>query len=224
MMDFAAARANMVESQVRAGGVTDHRVLAAFAAVPREMFAPSERRQVAYVDDDLLIKPANGLHPARYLMEPMVLARLIDLAGIRASDKVLHIGCATGYATAILAQLAREVVAIDEDAGLVSQAMALLRDFGAHNARAIVAAHREGVPSEAPFDVILMDGQVPSLPPAVLQQLADQGRLVAVVGERAVATAMLYTRHGEARSCRPAFDAAVRILPGFKIARAAFVF
>jgi protein-L-isoaspartate(D-aspartate) O-methyltransferase len=222
MMDFAVARANMVESQVRTSGITDHRVLAAFSAVAREDFAPAECRAIAYVDDDLLIKPAEGSRPPRYLMEPMVLARLLELAAIRPSDKVLHVGCGTGYATAILARLAREVVAVDEDAELVVKAKMLLE--GAANVRVLHAPHAAGAPGEAPFDVILIDGQVPAVPPALLAQLAEGGRLVAVVGERAVATAMLCTRHGEATNSRPAFEAAVRRLPGFVIERPAFVF
>jgi protein-L-isoaspartate(D-aspartate) O-methyltransferase len=224
MMDFAAARANMVESQVHTSGVTDHRILAAFSEVPREAFVPFERREIAYVDDDLLIKPANGCHQARFLMEPMVLARLIDLAEIRPGDKVLHIGCGTGYATAILARLAREVVAIDEDAELVSQAATLLTESEVRNVKVTEALHMSGAPVEAPFDVILIDGRIPAVPPSLLEQLFDGGRLVAVVGESAMASAMLYMRHREATSSRPAFEAAVRRLPGFTVERPAFVF
>ena len=224
MMDFAAARANMVESQIRTGGTTDHRVLAAFGAVPRELFVPSERRSIAYVVDDLLIKPVNGSHSARFLMEPMVLARLIDLAEVRAGDKVLHVGCGTGYATAILARLARQVVAIDEDGQLVAQARSLLASLGVSNARILEESHAQGAPAEAPFDVILVEGRIPAVSPGLIAQIGQDGRLVAVVGERAVATATLFTRHGEATSARPAFEAAARRLPGFVIERPAFVF
>jgi protein-L-isoaspartate(D-aspartate) O-methyltransferase len=157
-------------------------------------------------------------------MEPMVLARLVQLANIRPGDKVLHVGCATGYATAILANLAREVVAIDEDAELTEMAGKLLVVQDIRNARVIQALHALGAMAEAPFDVILIEGQVPATPAALLHQLADGGRLVAVVGERAMASAMLYTRHGEATSTRAAFDAAVKRLPGFVVERPAFVF
>jgi len=223
MVDFAAARANMVESQVRTSGVADHRILAAFGAVQREAFVPAERRALAYIDDDLLVKFDAGLRP-RYLMEPMVLARLIDLAEIRPGDKALHVGCATGYATAILARLAREVVAVDEDADLVALATAALTAASVLNARVIQGDHSQGAAADAPFDVILIEGQVPAVPPTLLAQLEDNGRLVAVVGERAVATAMVRTRHGDAVSSRCAFEAAVKRLPGIVVERPAFVF
>ena len=224
MMDFAASRAHMVDSQMRTAGVTDHRVLAVFGTIPREDFVPPEQRGIAYLDDDLLIKPGSRAHPPRFLMEPMVLARLVQLANIRPSDKVLHVGCTTGYATAILANLAREVVATDEDAELTEMAGKLLVVQDIRNARVIQAPHALGAMAEAPFDVIVIEGQVPATPAALLDQLADGGRLVAVVGERAMAPAMLYTRHGEATSTRVAFDAAVKRLPGFVVERPAFVF
>src|SRR3954463_16549654 len=188
-MDFALARANMVDSQLRTQSVTDHRILAAFSAVPRETFVPQDRRAIAYMDGDLVIKPANGRHPARCLMEPMVLARLIELADVGLGDKVLHVGCATGYATAILAKLAGEVVAIDEDEALVGEARALLSALP--NVRVMCAPHVAGAPAEAPFDVILLEGRVPAVPPTFLTQLADLGRLVAVVGEGPIAAAKL---------------------------------
>jgi protein-L-isoaspartate(D-aspartate) O-methyltransferase len=223
MMDFAAARTHMVESQVRTSGVTDHRVLAAFRKVPREDFAPVERRDIAYVDDDLLIS-SNGARPPRYLMEPMVLARLIELAEIRPTDRVLHLGCATGYGTAILGVLAREVLAIDENAELATLAGIALEAHGIANARVLQAPHAEGVPASAPFDVVLIEGQIPLVPSSLLAQLADGGRLVAVVGDRPIAAATLHTRHGDAISIRPAFEAAARPLAGFEVERPAFVF
>jgi protein-L-isoaspartate(D-aspartate) O-methyltransferase len=222
MIDFALARANMVESQVRTSGITDHRILAAFGAVPREDFVPPERRGLAYVDDDLLIKPARQSHHARYLMEPMVLARLIELAEIRPQDKILDVGCATGYTAAILARLGREVVAIDEDGELVAEAK---RAFtGVANVHVAEGPHRLGNAGHAPYDVVLIEGRIPAVPSHLLAQLEDEGRIVAVIGERAVSTAMLYSRHGDATSSRPAFEAAVKPLPGFATERPAFIF
>ena len=107
---------------------------------------------------------------------------------------------------------------------MAQQAKSLLASLGVSNARVIEAAHAGGAPAEAPFDSIVVGGQIPAAPASLLSQLAQDGRLVAVVGERAVATAMLYTRHGEATSARPAFEAAVRRLPGFVAGRPAFVF
>jgi len=211
-----------VDSQLRTQSVTDHRLLAAFSAVPRETFVPQDRRAIAYMDGDLIIKPANGRYPARCLMEPMVLARLIELADVGPGDKVLHIGCATGYATAILAKLAGEVVAIDEDEALASEARALLA--GIPNVRVFCAPHAAGAPSEAPFEVILVEGRIPAVPSTLLTQLADLGRLVTVVGDGPIAAAKLFTRRGAATSSRAAFEAAVSPLPGITAERPAFVF
>jgi protein-L-isoaspartate(D-aspartate) O-methyltransferase len=221
-MDFAAARVNMVDSQLHTSGVTDYRILAAFGLVPRENFVSPERRCIAYMDGDLVVKPARGAIPARSLMEPMVLGRLIELADVGPDDKVLHVGCATGYATAVLAELGREVVAVEEDGALAAEASRLLA--GITNARVIHGPHAAGAAAEAPFDVILIEGRIPAVPPALLTQLADLGRLVAVVGERAVAAASLYTRHGGATSMRAAFEAAVGPLPGITVEKPAFVF
>jgi protein-L-isoaspartate(D-aspartate) O-methyltransferase len=224
MMDFATARAHMVHSQIRTSGVTDPRIIAAFMKLPREEFAPAERRGIAYVDDDLLLRPVNGAYPARYLMEPMVLARLVELAEVGPGDKALDVGCASGYGAAVLAELAREVIAIDEDPELVETALARLAAQGIANVNVIKAPHAEGFPDEAPFDVILIEGRVPAVPQALLGQLAEGGRLVAMIGDRPVASATLYMRAGNAISARSAFEAASRPLPGFATGRPAFVF
>ena len=144
MIDFAAARLNMVESQLRPNAVTDEAVLEAFLAVPRERFVPPRAQPVAYVDQRL---PLGGGH---WLLQPMVLARLIQLAEIGKDDIVLDIGCGTGYAAAILARLARQVIAIDSGRPLVEQAVARLRELGASNVLAVDAPLAEGYPARAP--------------------------------------------------------------------------
>jgi len=116
MTDLAVARFHMVEGQIRPNHVTDPRVLAAMSEIPRERFVPEGRQSVAYVDEDIEIAPG------RYLMEPMVLARLVQEARIRPQDVVLDVGCATGYSSAILAQLAEAVVALEEDEMLSTRA------------------------------------------------------------------------------------------------------
>jgi protein-L-isoaspartate(D-aspartate) O-methyltransferase len=155
-------------------------------------------------------------------MEPMVFARLTELADVGPDDKILHVGCATGYGTAVLAKLGREVVAVEEDEALAAEARRLLA--GIANVHVIHGPHSAGAPAEAPFEVVLIEGRIPVVPPALLSQLADLGRLVAVVGERAVSAASLYTRHGGATSMRAAFEAAVSPLPGIVVEKPAFVF
>ncbi len=216
MTDFNIARANMVESQVRPNGITDPRIIAAMAAIPRENFVPAARRDIAYVDDDLEIAPG------RYLTEPMVFARLVQLAEIKPRDKVLHVGAATGYGTAVLARMAARVVALESDATLAAMARNnLAGESGVSIAEGPLAA---GCKAEAPFDVIVIEGRVAEVPEALFAQLADGGRLVAVVGDGEAAKAGIWTVKGKARGLRTAFDAASPALPGFAKKQPAFVF
>jgi protein-L-isoaspartate(D-aspartate) O-methyltransferase len=164
------------------------------------------------------------LGAGRSLMEPMALAKLVQLAEIEPGDHVLHVGCATGYATALLAALAKTVVAIDEDASFVEAASASLARLGIANAMIHTSLHAAGWSGGQPYDAILVDGRVPAIPTALFDQLRDGGRLVGVVGDHAVATAIAYNRHDGAISSRPAFEASVGRLPGFTVERPAFVF
>jgi protein-L-isoaspartate(D-aspartate) O-methyltransferase len=224
MSDIAVARTNMVESQVRPNGVTDARIISLMMQIPREMFVPASLRVIAYMDEDIRLKPASAAGPARYLTEPMSLARLIQLAEVKATDVVLHVGCATGYATAILAGLGHSVLAIDEDEEFAAVAAANLKELGIANAKIIAAKHAEGFTTAAPYDVILIEGQIPQVPQILLKQLENKGRLAAIVGENRMAKAELYSRHGETIGARADFDASVPPLPGFPARHKAFVF
>jgi protein-L-isoaspartate(D-aspartate) O-methyltransferase len=211
MTDYAAARLNMVESQLRTNKVTNEAVLAAFLAVPRERFVPPALRGNAYVDEDL------PLGSGRHLLEPMVFARLVQLAAIEPQETVLEIGCATGYGTAILARLARNVIGIDSDPQFVGQAAARLRELGIGNASVVEAPVAAGLPNRAPYNVILFEGAVPEIPEALSRQLGEGGRLVAVVraGE-GVGRATLVARTNGVVAHRAVFDAAAPSLPGFQ--------
>ncbi len=222
MIDFATQRLNMVESQVRPSGITDHRVIAAMADVPREEFVPSARRDLAYMDDEVEVGGAGGTR--RYLMEPMVFARLLQHAAIRPDDVVLDVGTATGYSAAVLSHLAQSVIAIEEDAQLVAEATETLGRLGIGNAVVMKGEHADGLPAEAPFDVIIIEGRVPQVPDTLLAQLGDNGRLVAVVGDGSVAHAVVYTRHDTSVSARRAFEAAVPPLAGIVRPAPGFVF
>ena len=175
MPDFATARFNMVENQIRPNRVTDARVLEAMADVPRERFVPKKLQDAAYIDEDLAI--ADG----RFLMEPAVFARLVQAAAITPDDLVLDVGCGTGYSTAVLARLAA-------------------------------------------YDAIVLGGSVDEAPRALTDQLAEGGRLVAVVtGGSAVGRGVVVLRLHGALSRRVLFDAAVPPLPEFRVERG-FVF
>lgn len=218
MTDFALARSKMIVSQVRPNGITDSRIILAMASLPREIFVPEARRSLAYMDEDI------DIGAGRSLMEPMALAKLVQLAEIEADDHVLHVGCGSGYATALLAALAKSVDAIDEDQAFVDAASANLARLSIANAQIHKAAHAGGWKAGEPYAAILVDGRVPVVPEALFQQLRDGGRLVAVVGDNDVATATVYSRHDGAISSWPAFEASVGRLPGVTIDRSGFVF
>jgi protein-L-isoaspartate(D-aspartate) O-methyltransferase len=210
MTDYAAARHNMVESQVRTNRVTNGSVLEAMETIPREQFVPAERRGFAYVDEDLEIAPG------RFLMEPMVLARLLQIAEIEPEAIVLDIGCATGYSTAVLAHVCQTVVGVEADPALAARATETLVELGIDNALVVEAGLAEGYPKQAPYDVILFSGAITEIPDAIARQLAPGGRAVAVVDSgRGMGQARIYTRVGEMVSARPVFDAATPMLPDY---------
>jgi len=223
MINEPAARLNMVEGQLRTNKVTDEAVLDGFLTTPRERFVPPNLRGIAYVDDDIPL--GNG----RFLVEPLVLARLLQLAEIGKDDKVLEIGCASGYATAVLAKIAASVVAVESDLQLAAAARANLQALGIGNVQLQEAAMTAGWRAGAPYNVILINGAVGEIPASISEQLAEGGRLVTVTEgsagpvEARCGSAVLMTRAEGKLSNRPAFDATVEMLPGFA-RRPAFVF
>ena len=223
MEDFAALRTKMVDSQLRTEGVNDPAVLAAFGAVARERFVPARLKPLAYVDNDLLIKAADGIGRGRYLMEPAPLARLIQAAAIEPDDTVLVIGTGTGYSAAVLARLARGVAAVESDPALAELATRNLTGMSVENATVVNAPLADGYPRGAPYDVILLDGAVEVVPGTLLEQLHEGGRLVAVVGRGRAAQGTVFTRTGDEIGSRPVFNAGIHLLPGFEKPEA-FVF
>ena len=220
MIDFEAARATMVDTQLRTDRVTDRRILAAFAALARERFVPAAKRDLAYSDAALEVWLSFDGGPARYLLPPVVLARLIQLASVEAKDAVLDIGCATGYSTAVLACLARAVTAVESEPELAASARETLQALGLSNAAVLKGEHARGAPQAGPFDVILVNGSVPEVPESLLAQLKDGGRLVAVVtagpqGWPRQGKATLFVNVDGDASGVPHFDANAKPLPGF---------
>ena len=222
MINFEIARENMIESQVRPNGITDSRVIAAMAAVPREPFVPEDRRAVAYMDEDITV--ADGPSGRRVIMEPMAFARLLQLAQISPTDFVLDVGCATGYSAAVLAFLGDSIIAIDEDEDLCTRATENIDAQDISNIAVLHAAHDEGCPSQGPYNVIVIEGRVPCVPQSLLDQLKDGGRLVAVVGDDVCARAILWTRHGDTFANREEFNATIAPLPGITADKPEFTF
>lgn len=222
MTDFLAARLNMVESQVRPNGITDRRIIAAIEQVPRETFVPESRRAIAYMDEDVPLDPSDKAQGPRALIEVMAFARMLQHAMVKPEDRVLVVGAGTGYGAAVIARIAARVVALESDPGLAAEARRNLG--GVSNAMVVEGPLSAGVPEEQPFDVILAEGRIEEVPAALLAQLGDEGRLVAVVGETEMAQACVYTRSGSTTAVRQVFDASVAALPGLRKKKPAFVF
>ncbi len=216
-MDFAAARHNMVESQIRPNKVTDPALIGVLAALPREAFVPKALQGVAYVDE--AIDLGNG----RYMMEPMVVARLLQTAQVKPDDVVLDIGCGTGYSVAIVARLASTVVALESDPQLAAQTSRTLADLEIDTVTVVEGPLEQGFAEQGPYDVIFLDGAIAHIPDVICDQLAEGGRLVAVVDSGGVGRGTLVTRHDGILSRRQVFDAGTPILPGFAT-RATFQF
>ena len=216
MTDFAERRLKMIDGQLRTTDVNDPAVNGAIMDVAREEFVPRSKMDLAYIDEDIEVAPARGGRPARFLMEPAPFGQLLKLAAIGSGDFVLDVGCATGYSSAVLSRLASSVVALESDPELAATATETLSRLGYDNVAVVDGALNEGYPSEAPYDVIFVGGAVDYVPDALLDQLRDGGRLVAVVGLGNAGFAQLFIRTGDTVSSRRAFNAAVRPLPGFQ--------
>jgi protein-L-isoaspartate(D-aspartate) O-methyltransferase len=207
MVDYAQARRTMVDCQVRPSDVTDLRIIAALLEVPREQFVAPSRRAIAYLDLDLPVAEGSS----RALLKPMVFAKLLQAAEISETDRVLDVGCATGYSAAVLAKLAGIVVAIEEDPALARVAT---ENLGAGVAVA-GGPLNAGWQADAPYDVILLEGASEVRPDRLLAQLKDGGRLVAVIGSAPLGKATLYRKVSGQITALALFDAAAPLLPGF---------
>ncbi len=212
LADYGTQRLNMVESQVRPSDVTDRRLMRAMQDLPRERFVPEWGRTVAYADEDVPV----SRNLARALLAPRTLAKLIQAAEVHPGDRVLDVGCATGYSSAVLSRLSAEVVGLEEDPSLIALARETLKSLEIANVRIEQGSLARGWAASAPYDVILVNGGVPVVPPELQSQLKEGGRLVCVLtGVGQFGTAQVHTKRGTSVSGRIAFDAGAPRLPGF---------
>lgn len=201
MTDTLLARTNMVYNQIYPNHVPDHNVLETMLTLPRENFVPKEYAGIAYIDNDIPI----GKN--RYLMDPLTFARLAQLAQVTKKDTVLDLGCGTGYSTAVLSALAKKVIALEENEDLASTANYTLNHLGITNIIIISERLNTGHPEGGPYDVIFLNGAIRNVPPLLFSQLADNGRLIAVLRqENGLGNAILFERHGDTLTERHMFE------------------
>ncbi|GAA0866716.1 methyltransferase domain-containing protein [Sphingopyxis soli] len=202
----AAMRAAMIDSQLRTNDVIDPDVVAAMAAVPREAFVPAALSGVAYMDRAIALGDGRALNP------PLVTGRLLVEAAVRPGMRVLLVGAATGYTAALLAKLGAEVHAVEERADLIEAARAAAGDSAIAWTQGPLAA---GAPNAAPFDRIVIEGAVETLPDALVAQLAEGGRIVAARRDGSVTRLVQGVKAGGAVALRAFADMDVAPLPGF---------
>ncbi len=220
LKDSLTKRRTMIDCQIRTFDVTDQRLLARLIEVPRERFVPDEVCDLAYSDIGFSMKPTDASSEARYLLPPMVLARLIQGGRVKATDKVLDVACGAGYSTAILAGLAASVVALEADAA-TADLRTRVDGFGLGHVLCVEGDLTEGATQDAPFDVILINGAVETNLQGLLAQLADGGRLLAIKRDfedptGRAAKAMCFEKRGQDIGSRYLFDASAPVLRAFR--------
>jgi protein-L-isoaspartate(D-aspartate) O-methyltransferase len=223
MIDFATARRMMVDGQLRPNDVTDSRILGAMLETPRERFLPQAKASWAYLDFDVPILESADGRARRRMLKPMLIGKMIQIVDLRETDAVLDIGCGTGYSSAVIAQLARVVVALEEETTLAFAAKENLYAHGITNVSVETGPLSAGYTARAPYDVIFLQGATEVEPQMLFPQLRDGGRLVCVRDRGGLGTVVLYRRSGNDVSGWPSFDATASVLPGFT-ATPAFVF
>ncbi len=209
MTEFVTRRVMMVDTQVRPSDVTKYPIIDAMLSVKRELFVPEDRREAAYVGENLPIGPG------RVVLEPRTLAKLLDALDIQPDELVLDLGCGYGYSAAVIARLAGTVVAVEEDAALAADAERLLSEESVDNALVLSGPLAAGAAKHAPYDALTLQGGVEVLPDALIAQLRDGGRIGAIFMDGPLGTAKIGFKAGGQITWRPVFNAAAPILPGF---------
>ncbi len=209
MSDYAARRVMMVDTQVRPSDVTKFPIIAAMLAVPREVYVPRDRREAAYVGENV------DIGSGRVMLEARTFAKLLDALDILKTEIVLDLGCGLGYSTAVIARLAEAVVAVEEDDALAAESQRSFSTEGVDNAAIVVGPIAAGDAKHGPYDVIMVQGGVEVIPQALLAQLKDGGRIGAVFMEGALGVARVGHKADGRVTWRFAFNATAPVLPGF---------
>lgn len=210
MINFTARRTTMVDTQVRPSDVTKLPIIDALLSVRREVFVPDAMREAAYIGEHV------DLGEGRVVLDPRVFSKMIDALNLQQSELVLDIGSGLGYSAAVLGRLVQAVVAVEENDDFAAEAQTILAEEGADNVAVVVGPLAAGALDHAPFDVILIEGAVQSIPATVLDQLAEGGRIGAIFQDQALGVARIgYKIDGEI-TWRDIFNATAPVLPGFR--------
>lgn len=216
MTDFAARRRIMVDSQIRPSDVTRYPIIEAMLHVPREAFVPPDRREAAYLGENL------RLGPGRVMLEPRTFAKLLEALAIEPGERVLHVGAGLGYGAAVMARMGARVTALEDEP---ERAAAARRALGLHapGVAVVTGSLAEGAPTAAPFDAILIEGAIQTLPAALEAQLVEDGRIAALFAENGLGVARIGRKEAGHVHWRDIFNAGAPVLPGFEAPRV-FVF
>jgi len=213
MIDFSGRRVMMVDTQVRPSDVTKFPIIEAMLSVQREAYVPDAAREAAYMGENLF------LAPGRVLLEPRTFAKMLDALDITPTTRVLDVGCGLGGSTAVLARLAAHVTALEEDATLATEARRRLAAEASGGITLVTGPLAAGHPGGAPYDVIVIEGGVETVPDVLTEQLVDGGRIAALFMDRALGVVKIGHRAGGQIDWRFAFNASAPVLPGFVAAR-----
>lgn len=210
MTDYTTLRTTMVDTQVRPSDVTKFTVIEAMLTVPREAFVPRDRRDAAYVGEHLT------LEPGRVVLDPRLLAKMLDVADIQKDDLVLDIGSGLGYSAAVIARMAEAVVAVEDDEDRAAEAQSNLAEQGVDNVVVHQGKLTDGAVGHGPYDVILLQGAAQKVPENLLAQLKDGGRIVCLMMDGALGAVRVGYRIDGEVNWRFAFNGGAPVLPGFE--------
>ena len=211
-MDFKIARKNMVENQIRANKVTSLNVINAFLDVPREKFVPDALQEISYVDEDI------QLSRNRFMMKPMILARLFQSLNLKGNENILHVGSNSGYGSAILSRMWSSVISLESDKKLFETSIHTFSNMGFDNVVPLHGSMENGVEKEAPFDIIFIEGSIETEPKSLFGQLNENGKLIAIIrpANIKIGKAKLFFKISNEIGLENLFDAQVSKLSIFK--------
>ena len=212
-MRFVTLRKAMVDSQIRPNKVIDDQVIEAFSTIPRELFVNRHMQEMAYIDEDI------HLSGGRFIIEAMVMARMVQALKLTPSDNVMCIGAGNGYGAAILSFLAASVIAVETRIQMVEKAQQIVAGLDIGNVAVVKSRLQDGYPSEAPYQGIIIEGGVEYVPQALFDQLSDDGHLVCVLRPRGldVGEAMIWHKRSDHVTPKTLFTAQVPVLDEFKL-------